>query len=44
VYLPIPLLRIGSCEELNFEHFDMEGDSNKGVKRAINNNTTVKIN
>jgi hypothetical protein len=35
---------IGSCEELNFKHFNMEGDSNKGVKRVINNNTTVKIN
>jgi hypothetical protein len=31
-------------EEINFEHFDMEGDSKKGVKRVINNTTTVKVN
>jgi hypothetical protein len=31
-------------EEINFEHFNMEGDSKKGVKRVINNNTIVKIN
>jgi hypothetical protein len=31
-------------EEINFEHFDVEGDSKKGVKKAINNTTTVKIN
>jgi hypothetical protein len=31
-------------EKINFDHFDMEGDSKKGVKRVINNTTTVKIN
>jgi hypothetical protein len=31
-------------EEINFEHFDVEGDCKKGVKRVINNTTTVKIN
>jgi hypothetical protein len=31
-------------EEINFEHFDMEGDSKKGVKRVINNITIVQIN
>jgi hypothetical protein len=31
-------------EEINFEHFNMEGDSKKGVKRVINNNITAKIN
>jgi hypothetical protein len=31
-------------EEINFELFNMEGDSKKGVKRAINNITTVKNN
>jgi hypothetical protein len=30
-------------EEINFEHFNMEGDSKKGVKRVINNTTTVKL-
>jgi hypothetical protein len=33
-----------SVEEINFEHFDMEGDSKKGVKRVINNTTTIKNN
>jgi hypothetical protein len=31
-------------EEINLEHFDMEGDPMKGVKRVINNTTTVKNN
>jgi hypothetical protein len=31
-------------EEINFEHFDVEGDSKKGVKRVIDNTTPVKIN
>jgi hypothetical protein len=31
-------------EEINFEHFDVEGDSKKGVKRVINSTTIVKIN
>jgi hypothetical protein len=31
-------------EEINLEHFDVEGDSRKGVKRVINNTTIVKIN
>jgi hypothetical protein len=31
-------------EEINFEHFNMEGDFKKGVKRVINNTTIVKIN
>jgi hypothetical protein len=31
-------------EEINFKHFDMEGDSKKGVKRDINNTSTVKNN
>jgi hypothetical protein len=31
-------------EEINFEHFNVEGDSKKGVKEAINNTTTIKIN
>jgi hypothetical protein len=30
--------------EINFEHFNVEGDSKKGVKRVINNTTIVKIN
>jgi hypothetical protein len=30
--------------EINFEHFDVEGDSKKGVKRVINNTRTVKNN
>jgi hypothetical protein len=31
-------------EEINFEHFNVEGDCKKGVKRVINNTTIVKIN
>jgi hypothetical protein len=31
-------------KEINVEHFDVEGDSKKGVKRVIDNTTTVKIN
>jgi hypothetical protein len=31
-------------EEMNFKHFDVEGDSKKGVKRDNNNTTTVKNN
>jgi hypothetical protein len=31
-------------EEINFEHFDVEGNSKKGVKRVIDNTTTVKMN
>jgi hypothetical protein len=31
-------------EEINFEPFDVEGNSKKGVKRVIDNTTTVKIN
>jgi hypothetical protein len=31
-------------EEINFEHFDVEGDSKKGVKMAINKTTIGKIN
>jgi hypothetical protein len=42
----------GSCSSvaivvssyLNLEHFDVEGDSKKGVKRVINNTTTAKNN
>jgi hypothetical protein len=30
--------------EIIFEHFNVEGDSKKGVKRVINNTTIVKIN
>jgi hypothetical protein len=31
-------------EEINFEHFNVKGDSKNGVKRVINNTTTVKNN
>jgi hypothetical protein len=31
-------------EEINFEHFNVEGDSKKGVKRANDNTTTIKVN
>jgi hypothetical protein len=31
-------------KKINFEHFDMEGDSKKEVKMVINNTTTVKLN
>jgi hypothetical protein len=31
-------------EEIKLEHFDVEGDSRKGVKRVINNTAIVKIN
>jgi hypothetical protein len=31
-------------EETKFKHFDVEGHSKKGVKRAIENTTIVKIN
>jgi hypothetical protein len=31
-------------EEINFKHINMEGDCKKGVKRVIDNTTTVKIN
>jgi hypothetical protein len=31
-------------EEINFVHFNVEGDSKKGVKRVINNTTTIKNN
>jgi hypothetical protein len=31
-------------EEINFKHFDAEGDSKKGVKRVINNTTIIKFN
>jgi hypothetical protein len=30
-------------EEINFKHFNAEGGPKKGVKRVINNTTTVKI-
>jgi hypothetical protein len=33
-----------SKEEINFDHFDVEWNSKKGVKRVIDNTTTVKIN
>jgi hypothetical protein len=31
-------------EEINFKDFNMEEDSKKGVKRVINNTTTLKNN
>jgi hypothetical protein len=31
-------------EEINFKHFNVDGDSKKGVKRVINNTAIVKIN
>jgi hypothetical protein len=31
-------------EEINFKHLNVERDSKKGVKRGINNTTTVKTN
>jgi hypothetical protein len=31
-------------EEINFKHFNVEGDSKKGVKKANNNATIIKIN
>jgi hypothetical protein len=30
-------------DEIIFEQFDMEGHSKKGVKRAIDNTTIIKI-
>jgi hypothetical protein len=31
-------------KEINVEHFNVMGDSKKGVKRAFNNTSTVKNN
>jgi hypothetical protein len=35
---------VSSCGGNKFKHFNMEGYCKKGVKRVIENTTTVKIN